>query len=240
MISVIIPTLNEEARLPALLADLRRERTAHEIIVADGGSTDRTATTAKNAGARVVHAAAGRGHQLAAGATVATGDCLLFLHADARFPSGGLAAIARHLDAAPRPGGGAFAVTFDGTDGFSRWVSATYAWWRRHGGSFYGDAGIFVRADVYRALGGFRPMALMEDYDFVRRLRHHGRVCTIDAPPLIASSRRFMGRSPLAIVGGLIAIHLLYFAGVSPDRLACLYYSRRQRAGITATASRPH
>ncbi len=134
MISVIIPTLNEEARLPALLADLRRERTAHEIIVADGGSTDRTATTAKNAGARVVRAAAGRGRQLAAGAAVATGDCLLFLHADTRFPSDGLAAIARQLDAEPRLDGGAFAVTFDGTDGFSRWVSATYAWWRRHGG----------------------------------------------------------------------------------------------------------
>jgi hypothetical protein len=87
MISIIIPTLNEAERLPGLLTDLRAGGAVAEIIVADGGSTDSTAAIAREMGAHVVHAARGRGHQIATGVAVASGQTLLFLHADSRFPA---------------------------------------------------------------------------------------------------------------------------------------------------------
>ncbi len=125
-------------------------------------------------------------------------------------------------------------MIFDGDDGFSRWLTGACAWIRRHG-LYYGDSGVFVRADAYRVLGGVRSIAVMEDYDFVRRLQKFGPTCCIDDPPLVTSSRRFAGRHPLAIVWGWIKIHALYHLGVPPRRLAVLYDSGRRRAGHTGS-----
>jgi len=230
VISVVIPTLNEARRLPGVLAALAREQTAHEVIVADGGSGDGTIVVAGAHGARVVVCRRGRGPQLAAGASLARGEVLLFLHADAEFPPGGLERIERVLAVSPRIVGGNFRVVFDGDDRFSRWLTRAYAWIRRRG-RYYGDSGVFVRTRVYRCLGGVRPMALMEDYDFVRRLERLGETCCIEEPPLVTSSRRFRGRRPAAIVWGWIRIHLLYHFGTSPDRLARLYDSETHRPG---------
>lgn len=234
LISVVIPTLNEATNLRALLKTLGRQDAAHEVIVADGGSIDGTVAVAFDHGARVVEAAGGRGPQIAAGAETATGEILLFLHADSVFPKGGLARISETLAATPEVVGGNFHVIFDGDDGFSRWLTGAYAWIRRHG-LYYGDSGVFVRSDVYRALGGVRPIAMMEDYDFVRRLEKVGPTCCIGDPPLVTSSRRFEGRRPPAIVWGWIKIHALYHLGVSPERLAVLYDSGRRGAGGTAS-----
>ncbi len=85
---------------------------------------------------------------------------------------------------------------------------------------------MFVRRDVYRALGGIRQIALMEDFDFTRRLERIGPTCCLEDPPLVTSSRRFEGRHPLAIVWGWLVIHALYYLKVSPDRLA-QFYERR-------------
>ena len=215
MISVVIPTLNEARNLPALLRALRRESEAHEIVVADGGSRDGTPRLARAAGARLVRSAPGRGQQLAAGAQAARGDILLFLHADSGFPAGGLAHIARTLAEAPDCPGGNFRLLFDGDTGFSRWLTGFYAWIRARG-LYYGDSGIFVRRAAYRDLGGIRPIALMEDYDFVRRLERSGPTRCIEDPPLVTSSRRFEGRRPLGIVLGWIEIHALFYLGASP------------------------
>ena len=228
VITVIVPTLDEAARLPALLASLARELVPHEVIVADGGSRDGTADCAAAAGARVVMASAGRGQQLAAGAGAARGDVLLFLHADSRFPAGGLRAITAALDD-PAVVGGNFRLLFDGDDGFSRWLDGFYAWIRARG-IYYGDSGIFVRRAVHDRLGGIRPIALMEDYDLVRRLEAAGRTACIAAPPLVTSSRRFRGRRPTAIVAGWLVIHALYVIGVDPATLARLYRSDRRRS----------
>ncbi len=108
MISVIVPTLNEEACLPRLLADLRRQNAARDVIVVDGGSRDRTLAKAREYDARILHAAPGRGAQLRRGAEAATGDIFLFLHADSRFPQDGLARIEERLSASPRLVGGNF------------------------------------------------------------------------------------------------------------------------------------
>lgn len=233
MISVIIPTLNEAQRVDALIRVLDREQTAHEVIVVDGGSADGTAAAARALGARVTSTVPGRGRQLAAGAGMARGDVLLFLHADTRFPEGGLTAVDRALADYPEAPGGNFRLLFDGADPFSRWLDGFYAWIRRRG-VYYGDSAIFVRRDAYDRLGGVRPIALMEDYDLVRRLENAGETLCIADPPLVTSSRRFRGRRPAAIVAGWLWIHALYHLGVSPDRLAKLYDSTRGRAAPAA------
>jgi len=97
--------------------------------------------------------------------------------------------------------GGNFRLVFDGGTDFSRWLTGFCAWIRLLG-LYYGDSGIFVRRSVYEALGGFRPIPLMEDWDFVRRLERFGRTCCIKDPPLVTSSRRFERRHPLGIVYG--------------------------------------
>jgi len=226
MISVVIPTLNEARRLPALLADLGREREPAEIVVVDGGSEDDSVGIAAAAGATVHRTVAGRGRQLRAGAEVAGGEVLLFLHADSGFPAGGLTQIAEALRADPGLVGGNFRIVFDGDDAFSRWLTGFYAWFRRHG-LYYGDSGIFVRRKIYEELGGIKPMALMEDYEFGRRLERAGPTCCLDGP-LIGSSRRFAGRQPAAIVAGWLWLHALYFLGVPSERLAAIYRSTRR------------
>ncbi|MEE8225733.1 MAG: hypothetical protein V3R30_02845, partial [Kiloniellales bacterium] len=92
---------------------------------------------------------------------------------------------------------------------------------------YYGDSGVFVRRDVYDALGGVRPIALMEDFDFTRRLERFGETCCIDEPPLITSSRRFEGRHPIQIVWGWLKIHALFYLNVSPNLLARMYYRKK-------------
>jgi rSAM/selenodomain-associated transferase 2 len=232
MISVVIPTLNEARRLPGLLATLARQAAPAETIVVDGGSADGTPALAAKAGATVLRVPAGRGGQLRAGAEAASGKVLLFLHADSVFPEDGLTQLAETLAARPEVVGGNFHVVFDGGDRFSRWLTGFYAWFRRHG-LYYGDSGIFVRRAVYDRLGGIRPLALMEDYEFSRRLERAGPTCCLDGP-LITSSRRFRGRHPVAIVAGWLWLHALYHLGVPPERLARIYRSARRSTAASA------
>lgn len=238
MISVIIPTLNEARGIGALLEALAHEDTAHEVIVADGGSDDGTVTIARRLGASVLSTARGRGQQLVAGAAEARGDVLLFLHVDSVIPAGGLARIAHALVGQTALVGGNFRIHFDGDDNFSRWLDGFYVWIRKHG-FYYGDSAIFVRRDVYDRLGGIRPIALMEDYDFVRRMEAAGETCCLRETPLQSSSRRFRGRHPVAIVWGWVVIHLLFHLGVSSAWLAWFYKSTRQRPGLKSVPLRP-
>jgi len=231
-VSVIIPTLDEAERLPPLIAALQREPQLREIIIADGGSGDGTPSLAHALGATLVASERGRGLQLRTGATRASGEILLFLHADSVLPSGGLAAICAALDGDPRIPGGNFLTVFDGDSGFARWLSGFYGWLRRFA-LYYGDSGIYVRRTVYQRIGGFKPMPLMEDYDLVRRLERAGPTIRIDDPPLVTSSRKFAGRRPVAIFYGWCVVHILYWLGVSPGRLARIYYPRGWRGPAT-------
>lgn len=236
-ISIVIPALNEAHRLPRLVEQLRAQRVEAEIVLVDGGSTDGTPAAASALGVRTMPSPPGRGQQLAAGAAATTGGVLLFLHADSLLPSGALRRVLDTLRDDPGIVGGNFRLLFDGDDGFSRWLNGFYRWIRSHG-FYYGDSAVFVRRAVYDAIGGIRPIALMEDYDFNRRMERYGRTCCIDAPPLVTSSRRFRGRHPIAIVYGWLKIHLLFYLGVSPDRLAKLYDSARRAS--TDSAERRH
>jgi cellulose synthase/poly-beta-1,6-N-acetylglucosamine synthase-like glycosyltransferase len=179
-------------------------------------------------GAAEISTERGRGRALRDGAAAASGDILLFLHADSIFPSGGLAAIVRALDRDQRVVGGNFRVVFDVDTPFTRRLAAVYAWMRRFS-LYYGDSGIFVRRKVYDEIGGIKPIPLMEDYDFVRRLERAGPTCRIDDPPLITSSRRFMNRPWPFALWSYTKIHLLYWLGVSPENLASIYARDQER-----------
>jgi len=227
LISVVVPTLNEAARLPALLATLSNETAPHEVIVVDGGSDDGTAGIARASGARVIDAPRGRGPQLAAGAAAACGELLFFLHADTQMPDGALAAIARAATDHPDALGGNFRLLFDGNDDFSRWLDGFYARIRARG-LYYGDSGIWIRRAALDALGGIRPLVLMEDYDLVLRMERAGETVCIETPPLVTSSRRFAGRRKWRIVAGWLVIHLLFHLRVPPPLLARLYRSERR------------
>ncbi|MEA3410177.1 MAG: TIGR04283 family arsenosugar biosynthesis glycosyltransferase [Pseudomonadota bacterium] len=227
-VSVIIPVLNEARNLALLLVALDAETVSHEVIVVDGGSSDGSVDIVGGLGVRVLRGPRGRGQQLAAGAVEARGDTLLFLHADTRLPSGALSAMTRALHAHPDAPGGNFRILFDGDRRFDRWLEGFYAWIRSRG-FYYGDSGIFVRHDVFRRLGGIRPIPVMEDYDLVRRLEAAGPTLCLGEPPLVSSSRRFRGRHPTAIFLGWVRIHVLFHLGVAPVRLARLYDNERRR-----------
>lgn len=226
MISVIIPTLNEVKNLPHLLVRLGNETTKHEVIVVDGGSDDGTPDAARRYGAQVVEMDAGRGNQLRRGAEQASGGILLFLHADSEFPVGGLNSIDQIFATSTEIVGGNFRLLFGGKTKFSRLLTCYYALIRSCG-YYYGDSAIFVLRKVYDTIGGVRPIALMEDFDFVRRMERFGKTMCIKDPPLVTSSRRFENRNLIGVVFSWLKIHILYRLGVSPKRLAEIYYCRR-------------
>jgi rSAM/selenodomain-associated transferase 2 len=216
-LSVIIPALDEEA---AIAAAVRSGVLAGaEVIVADGGSMDRTVACAEAAGARVVKAERGRGPQMNAGAAVAGGDVLLFLHADSVLPPDAGEQVRTAFG-----GGGVEAATFrlrfDGSGPLLR----LYEWCARLESPFtrFGDACIVVRAGLFRRVGGFPPWELLEDVALLRRLRARTRVRTLPAA-VLTSARRFGARG---VVRGQLkngSLLLLFFLGVPPARLAPFY-----------------
>lgn len=173
-ISVIIPTLNEAAHLRSTLLRLESQD-VHEIIVADGGSRDETIAIAEAMHAKVVQTKPARPVQLNAGADIATGDVLLFLHGDTLLPAEGIVAV-RNAITNTACVGGAFRLRTD-LRRFSMWLveaainvrSRAFKW-------PYGDQGLFVRREVFEQLEGFRNLPIMEDLDFVSRLRRMGRL----------------------------------------------------------------
>ena len=228
MISVIIPTLNEALRLPRILKALVDDPVTAEVIVVDGGSTDGTQDIARRSGVRLIETFPGRGGQLRAGAEIATGEVLWFVHADCQVPPGAVQAIERQMIAAPEKPGGNFRLLFEGNDSFSHWLNGFYARIRANG-IYYGDSGVFVRRCIYDSLGGIRPLALMEDYDFNRRMERLGPSVLIENPPLITSSRRFEGRRKWAIIMEWLIIHGLFYLKFPTSWLAWLYDSARRR-----------
>jgi rSAM/selenodomain-associated transferase 2 len=222
-ISVVIPAWCEAA----VIAESVRAAAAigDEVIVADACSPDATTELAARAGARVVQAERGRGAQLNAGAGAAKGDLLLFLHADARLGPGAREALLSALRD-PQVVGGNFRVAFVPARGAARLFTTLYDVRRRLTGIYYGDSAIFVRRETYRQLGGFDPIPLMEDYEFVRRMRRAGRTVHLHGVIVEASARRFAA-APLRtfLLWGMI--HVLYALGVPPARLARRYADLR-------------
>lgn len=228
-ISIIIPTLNEATEIGATLDKLRRLDGSFEIIVADGGSSDETSELAKGRGATVISTERGRGIQLHAGALAATGSVLWFLHADSIPP---LDAIRRIHEALSddKVVGGNFALRFDGD---SR-AAAFLTWFYdkvRHIGLLYGDSGTFVRRDAYQQVGGFKPLPLFEDLEFVRRLKKSGKLVRVKSE-ITTSSRRFESRPFLPVFFRWVMFQCLYWIGISPYRLARSYPPVRRQTDL--------
>ena len=162
----------------------------------------------------MLDARGGRAAQLNAGARVASGDVLLFLHADSRLPVDAYASLAEAWRT-PAVAGGNFALRFDGGGAFERVLGAVYRLQRRHG-YYYGDSSVWVRRETFEALGGYREIPIMDDYDFVRRLeRGPGRTRCLPGPAT-TSSRRWRAMGIPRTVLAWFVIRWLYVAGVSP------------------------
>ena len=222
-LSVIVPALNEAARIQAQITRLVHLDGVDEVIVADGGSSDGTAHLARAiAGVTVVEAPRGRGPQMNAGARQATGDVLWFVHADVCVPDDGPVAV-RHALRESSVIAGAFRIRTD-AEGATGWPSRLL--WladlrARYSRLPYGDQALFVRRQVFDTLGGFEAMPLFEDLEFSRRLRRTGGVRVLPIAVRV-SGRRFMAR-PIFSATLMNVLPVLYRLGVSPETLARIY-----------------
>ncbi|MBM3490411.1 MAG: glycosyltransferase [Alphaproteobacteria bacterium] len=220
MLSIVIPTLNAAATLPGCLAALAGH--AGEVVVVDGGSRDGTGTLAQAAGQRLIEAPRGRGPQLAAGAAAATGDWLLFLHADTRLAPDWPAAVADFMAASGASGrAGYFRFALDDASPAARRLERLVAWRCRHLGLPYGDQGLLLSRALYAELGGYRPLPLMEDVDLVRRIGRR-RLFALPVAALTSASRyRRDGFRRRSLRNA--ACLALYLLGVPAHRVARLY-----------------
>ncbi|MDQ3609269.1 MAG: TIGR04283 family arsenosugar biosynthesis glycosyltransferase [Actinomycetota bacterium] len=221
LISILVPTLHEEQALPETLDHLAGLHGRFEVVVCDGGSRDATVRVAREhaVGARVLQAGGGRAAQGNAAAGAASGDVLLFLHADSRLPVDAYASLAQ----AWREGaaGGNFALRFDGGDAFATLMGRVYAFQRRRG-FYYGDSSVWLRREAWTALGGFRELPIMDDYDLVRRLERHGPTRCLPGPAT-TSDRRWREMGVARTLLSWWVIRWLYVAGIPPQRLVDLY-----------------
>lgn len=219
-ISVIIPTLNEAANLAITLAPLRGI-IGVEVVVADGGSLDGTGELAEVAGARVVATPPGRACQQNLGAAETTGEVLLFLHADTILPAGFAEAVRAAL-ARPSVAAGAFRLRIGGEGKGLRLVERLANWRSRWFGMPYGDQGLFMRREIFVAVGGFPEQEIMEDFELVRRLRKRGKIAVLELA-VLTSARRWqrLGVARTTLINQLVIMG--YFLGVAPARLAGWY-----------------
>ncbi len=225
-LSVVIPAYNEASVIVQAVASAKG--IGDEVIVVDASSPDGTADLARANGAIVIDAPKGRGAQLAAGADSASGDVLLFLHADTRLPSDARRAIERAL-ADPRVVGGNFYLRFDSETAMARFYTWANHVRRRLLRVYYGDSALFVRREVYLRIGGFPSIPIMEDYELVRRLERHGPTSYVRDVTVTTSARRFE-RAPLRTLLVWAVVHGLYCAGVPAERLVPLYRDLRGAA----------
>lgn len=221
-ISIIIPARNEARRIGETLERLREPQVG-EVIVVDGESVDRTREIAAALADRVITAAAGRARQMNAGAALAQGDILFFLHADTAVPPGFAAAI---VAACSHAVGGRFDVELDGPGRALRLIATAINLRSRWSGLFTGDQGLFIRRDVFEALGGYPDQPLLEDLALSRKMKRAGSVAALPLR-LRTSARRWRERGVVRTVLLMWWIRSLYFFGVSPERLARLYRDAR-------------
>jgi rSAM/selenodomain-associated transferase 2 len=227
-LSIIIPVLNEEAGIAAMLQGLSglRARGA-EVIVVDGGNRDRTAALAGPLCDRLIAAPRGRAAQMNAGAAVAGGDVLLFLHADTSLPADADRLVREGLAASGRPWG-RFDVRIDGRHPLFPVIAAMMNLRSRLTGIATGDQAIFVDRGAFAAVGGFPDIALMEDIVLSRRLKRLGRPLCLHAQAL-TSGRRWEKHGVVRTILTMWRLRLAFFLGAEPGKLAASYgYVPRQ------------
>lgn len=241
-VSVIIPTLNEARALPRTLRILAHlDPAPHEVIVADGGSTDATATVVAAYGDRLpltwlVSERRGRAAQMNAGAARATGEALCFLHADTSLPDDALAVVA-HTLADRRVAAGGFVSLMRGPT-HTRWLTSLhnylktyyaplfyrpYRFWVKGGRLLFGDQVIFCRADLFRTCGGYDDaLPIMEEADLLLRLNDRGRIRQVNR--VVESSDRRVAKWGFWRSHAIfLYVGFLWGVGYSPEKLKRLY-----------------
>lgn len=219
-ISVVIPAINEEAEIGGAIESARQSG-AGEIIVVDGGSTDRTIAVAKQFGAaKIVRSLPGRGIQLNAGAWMVSPDqqVIVFLHADNRLDQDCL----RQICECPEAIWGAFRQRIDSSARIYRWIEWGNAWrvrWRRIP---FGDQAVFVRKRDFEQQGGFEEIPLMEDVAFARKMRRLAKPLLLEGPVTV-NARRWQDRGPIRQTVRNWSIQIAYACGVKPERLRLWY-----------------
>jgi len=227
-VSIVVPVLDEQARISGLLEHLRRSFPDCEVVVVDGGSTDHTVALARAwAGVRVVAGDPGRARQLNAGAGAATGEVLWFIHADTTVAPEALpqlrAALAEHAVV-----GGGCRIRFDHPGPALPWLAWTSNLRARHLHWIFGDQALFVRRDVFTDLGGFPDLPIMEDLEMSRRLHQRGRLVLLPATST-ASARRFVEQGTLRMLVLMQYFKALYFLGIDPEKIRTRYLTARRR-----------
>ncbi len=222
-LSAVIPTLNAAAGLGATLAALASQ--VDQVLVADGGSTDTTSAIAAAAGARVIAAPRGRGSQLAAGIAAADTPWLLLIHADTRPGPGWRAAAAAFMaDPVNAARAAYFRFALDDAAPQARRLERAVAWRCRALGLPYGDQGLLIHRDLLAAVGGMRPIPIMEDVDLARRIGR-ARLVALDVP-FITSADRWRAEGWWRRSARNLSCLALWFAGVPPERIVRLYARR--------------
>jgi len=224
-ISVIIPVFNEAGIIQASLFPLLNDSDI-EIIVVDGGSSDKTQEIAEKMGIKViVSPVKGRANQMNLGAKFATGEILLFLHADTQLPPT-YPTIIREILSQPQTVAGAFKLKIDGERLSLRLVEMLVEWRSRFFSLPYGDQAIFLKASIFQEVGGFTNLPIMEDFELIRRLQRLGKIAIASAS-ILTSSRRWdkLGVFQTTLINQLVILG--YFLGISPVKLAELYRRKR-------------
>ncbi|AFY75997.1 glycosyl transferase [Pleurocapsa sp. PCC 7327] len=220
-ISIIIPVLNEAAIIQETLSRFQNSSDI-EIIIVDGGSQDRTVELARELGVKVIVSPQfGRANQMNLGAAAATGNILLFLHADTHLPTG-YSEIIQETLSRPQTVAGAFELAIDSQEKSLRLVERVVNLRSRFCSLPYGDQAIFLKASIFREIGGFPDLPIMEDFEFIQCLKKRGKI-TIAPAKVITSSRRWqkLGIFKTTLINQLIILG--YYLGISPKKLARLY-----------------
>ncbi len=224
-ISIVIPVLNEAATIQETLTRIQNASDV-EVIVVDGGSQDETVALAQSVGVKVIAATSGRASQMNAGAAVATGSILLFLHADTHLPPA-FDTLVRQVLQNTGTIAGAFELRIDAELWGIRLIEKMVNWRSRFLSLPYGDQAIFLKASIFKEIGGFPNLPIMEDFELMRRLKRYGKIAIAPAP-VLTSGRRWqkLGVVRTTLINQLIIIS--YFLGVPPAKLARWYRQRRK------------
>jgi rSAM/selenodomain-associated transferase 2 len=223
MISVIIPVLNEEEHIAGCIKALKDEVFDCEIIITDGGSTDRTAEVAASfQGVKVICTEKGRGNQMNTGAASASGEILLFLHADTILEKGWAAEILSLFEN-DAVSAGAFTFSIQSQEWKYRLIEAWVKLRCTLCSLPYGDQAIFVGKSAFDKIGGYKNIPLMEDVDLIIRLKKLGPINILDKKA-VTSERRWKKKGLIRTMAMNQLIMLLYIFGVDPFRLARIYY----------------
>ena len=219
-ISIIIPTLNEAGNIKEAIATTQPS-TNIEIIVVDGGSQDDTVEIAKSLGVKVISSSPGRASQMNASVVAASGEILLFLHADTRLPTDFDVMVRTALQ---KPGtvAGAFALRIDAPLLSLRWVEWGVNWRSHFWQMPYGDQAIFLTKEVFQQIGKFPELPIMEDFELMRRLKRTGKIVIIPVP-VVTSARRWLQKGVLQTTLLNQIVIIAYLLGASPEQIRSWY-----------------